>query len=156
LDREKDNAYYLMCGGVIDLIQKYIPYLSAQTNSRVVIISSIGAISPMPKSSIYASAKAAIYAYGRSLNEELKNVSVTVSLPGYVKTDIHLKSGLGHLNKKIPSWMWVTAEKVVYETEKASIKGKSSVIPGIVYKLASPILGSNLANRAWRYLSKRN
>jgi short-subunit dehydrogenase len=155
-DREKDNAYYLMCGGVIDLIQKYIPHLNAQTNSRVVIISSIGAISPMPKSSIYASAKAAIYAYGRSLNEELKNVSVTVSLPGYVKTDIHLKSGLGHLNKKIPSWMWVTAEKVVYETEKASIKGKSSVIPGIVYKLASPILGSNLANRAWRYLSKRN
>ena len=155
-DREKDNAYYLMCGGVIDLIQKYIPHLSAQKNSRVVIISSIGAISPMPKSSIYASAKAAIYAYGRSLNEELKNVSVTVSLPGYVKTDIHLKSGLDHLNKKIPSWMWVTAEKVVYETEKASINGKSSVIPGIVYKLASPILGSNLANRAWRSLSKRN
>ena len=155
-DREKDNAYYLMCGGVIDLIQKYIPHLSAQTNSRVVIISSIGAISPMPKSSIYASAKAAIYAYGRSLNEELKNVSVTVSLPGYVKTDIHLKSGLDHLNKKIPSWMWVTAEKVVYETEKASIKGKSSVIPGIVYKLASPILGSNLANRVWRSLSRRN
>ena len=155
-DREKVNAYYLMCGGVIDLIQKYIPHLSAQTNSRVVIISSIGAISPMPKSSIYASAKAAIYAYGRSLNEELKNVSVTVSLPGYVKTDIHLKSGLDHLNKKIPSWMWVTAEKVVYETEKASIKGKSSVIPGIVYKLASPILGSNLANRVWRSLSRRN
>ena len=155
-EREKNDAYYLMCGGVIDLIQKYIPHLSAQTNSRVVIISSIGAISPMPKSSIYASAKAAIYAYGRSLNEELKNVSVTVSLPGYVKTDIHLKSGLDHLHKKIPSWMWVTAEKVVYETEKASIKGKSSVIPGIVYKLASPILGSNLANRTWRYLSRRD
>ena len=155
-DREKVNAYYLMCGGVIDLIQKYIPHLSAQTNSRVVIISSIGAISPMPKSSIYASAKAAIYAYGRSLNEELKNVSVTVSLPGYVKTDIHLKSGLDHLNKKIPSWMWVTVEKVVYETEKASLKSKSAVIPGIVYKLASPILGSNLANRVWRSLSRRN
>ena len=155
-NREKENAYYLMCGGVIDLIQKYIPHLSAQKNSRVVIISSIGAISPMPKSSIYASAKAAIYAYGRSLNEELKNVSVTVSLPGYVKTDIHLKSGLDHLNKKIPSWMWVTVEKVVYETEKASLKGKSAVIPGIVYKLASPILGSNLANRVWRSLSRRN
>ena len=155
-NREKDNAYYLMCGGVIDLIQKYIPHLSAQTNSRVVIISSIGAISPMPKSSVYASAKAAIYAYGRSLNEELKNVSVTVSLPGYVKTDIHLKSGLDHLNKKIPSWMWVTVEKVVYETEEASLKGKSAVIPGIVYKLASPILGSNLANRVWRSLSRRN
>ena len=154
--RDIQDATYLMFGGVINLIEHFLPKMKEKDFGRVVIISSIGALIPMPKSSIYASAKAAIYAYGRSLNEELKNVSVTVSLPGYVKTDIHLKSGLGHLNKKIPSWMWVTAEKVVYETEKASIKGKSSVIPGIVYKLASPILGSNLANRAWRYLSKRN
>ncbi len=69
-DQEKSDAYYLMCGGVIDLIQKFIPKLSAQNNSRVVIISSIGAVTPMPQSSIYSSAKAAIYAYGRSLNAE--------------------------------------------------------------------------------------
>jgi short-subunit dehydrogenase len=155
-DKRKDNAYYLMCGGVIDLIQIYIPHLSSQKNSRVVIISSIGAITPMPKSSIYASAKAAIYAYGRSLNEELKNVSVTVSLPGYVKTDIHRKSGLDHLHEKIPSWMWVTADNVVYETEEASLKGKSSVIPGRIYKIARPILGSKFANRVWTSLTKKN
>ena len=155
-NREKDNSYYLMCGGVIDLIQKYIPHLSDQTNSRVVIISSIGAISPMPKSSIYASAKAAIYAYGRSLNEELKNVIVTVSLPGYVKTDIHQKSGLDHLHKKIPSWMWIDAEKVVEETEKASLKRKSTVIPGKVYKLVRPFLGMSLATSLWNKITKRN
>ena len=39
---------------------------------------------------------------GRSLNEELDNtnVSVTVSLPGYVRTNIHKRSGLRTLNKK--------------------------------------------------------
>ena len=32
--------------------------------------------------------------YGRSLNEELrKNVSVTVSLPGYVRTNAHRRAG---------------------------------------------------------------
>ena len=50
----------------------------------------------------------------------------------------------------------IVAEKETAETEKASLKGNSAVIPGIVYKLASPILGSNLANRAWRSLSRRN
>nr|MDA7555007.1 SDR family NAD(P)-dependent oxidoreductase [Gammaproteobacteria bacterium] len=128
-DQEKSNAYYLMCGGVIDLIQKFIPKLSAQNNSRVVIISSIGAVTPMPKSSIYSSAKAAIYAYGRSLNAELKNITVTVSLPGYVRTDIHKKAGLNHLERKIPSWMWIDVNKVVMETERASLKGDSYVIP---------------------------
>jgi short-subunit dehydrogenase len=155
-DQEKSDAYYLMCGGVIDLIQKFIPKLSAQNNSRVVIISSIGAVTPMPKSSIYSSAKAAIYAYGRSLNAELKNITVTVSLPGYVKTDIHKKAGLNHLEKKIPSWMWIDVSKVVMETERASLKGDSYVIPGIIYKLARPFLGSNVANKIWRFLSKRN
>ena len=155
-DQEKADTYYLMCGGVIDLIQKFIPKLSAQNNSRIVIISSIGAVTPMPKSSIYSSAKAAIYAYGRSLNAELKNITVTVSLPGYLKTDIHKKAGLNHLEKKIPSWMWVDVNKVVLETERASLNGNSSVIPGFIYKLARPFLGSNTANKIWRFLSRRN
>ena len=56
----------------------------------------------MPKSSIYASAKSAIYSYGQSLAKELsnKNISVTVSLPGYVRTDAHARAGLDHLKVK--------------------------------------------------------
>jgi Short-chain dehydrogenases of various substrate specificities len=77
-------------------------------------------------------------------------------LPGYVKTDIHKKAGLNHLEKKIPSWMWVDVNKVVRETERASLKGNSSVIPGFIYKLARPFLGSNTANKIWRFLSRRN
>jgi hypothetical protein len=52
--------------------------------------------------------------------------------------------------------MWVTADNVVYETEEASLKGKSSVIPGRIYKIARPILGSKFANRVWTSLTKKN
>ena len=52
--------------------------------------------------------------------------------------------------------MWVDVNKVVRETERASLKGNSSVIPGFIYKLARPFLGSNTANKIWRFLSKRN
>ena len=37
---------------------------------------------------------------------------VTVSLPGYVKTEAHKEAGLEHLNKST-SWMWVDAKRVV-------------------------------------------
>ena len=155
---QRDDLYYLLCGGVIDLIEGLLPRLREKDTSRIVIISSIGAVTPMPKSSLYASAKSGIYAYGRSIGEELANekISVTISLPGYVKTNAHKRAGLDHLEKKIPFWMWVSAEKVVRMTEKASLAGKSTVIPGLAYKLVKPFLGLDITSKLWKILNKRN
>ena len=155
---QKEDAYYLMCGGVIDLIEGFVPKMIKKGSGRIVIISSIGAITAMPKSSIYASAKAGIYIYGKSISAELENkgISVTVSLPGYVETEAHKKAGLDHLKSKVPSWMWVSADNVVKQTEKASKKGKSEVIPGIVYKLTKPFLKFRAAINVWRLITKKN
>ena len=155
---EKEDAYYLMCGGVIDLIEGYVPEMIKKGSGRIVIISSIGATTAMPKSSLYSSIKAGIHAYGRSISSELKNenISVTVSLPGYVRTNAHKRVGLNHLEKKVPNWMWVNPEQVVKETEKASLRGKSEIIPGSIYKLVRPFLNFKPAMRAWRNLTKRS
>ena len=157
-ESQKEDAYYLMCGGVIDLIEGFVPKMIKKGGGRIVIISSIGAITAMPKSSIYASAKAGIYAYGKSISAELKNkgISVTVSLPGYVETEAHKKAGLDHLKSKVPSWMWISANNVVNQTEKASKKGKSEVIPGIVYKLTKPFLKFSAAISVWKFITKKN
>ena len=155
---EKEYYYYLMCGGVIDLIEGFIPRMLHKKNGRIVIISSIGAKVSMPKSSLYSSIKAGIYAYGKSISTELKNqnISVTVSLPGYVKTEAHERAGLDHLLKKVPNWMWVTPEQVVMETEKASLKGKLEIIPGKVYKIVKPFLNLKIAVNIWKMITKRN
>ena len=155
---EKEYYYYLMCGGVIDLIEGFIPKMLHKKTGRIVIISSIGAKVSMPKSSLYSSIKAGIYAYGKSISTELKNqnISVTVSLPGYVKTEAHERAGLDHLLKKVPKWMWVTPEQVVMETEKASLKGKLEIIPGKVYKIVKPFLNLKIAVSIWKMITKRN
>ena len=157
-ESQKEDAYYLMCGGIIDLIEGFAPKMIKKGTGRIVIISSIGAITAMPKSSIYSSAKAGIYMYGKSISAELENkgISVTVSLPGYVETEAHKKAGLDHLKSKVPSWMWISANNVVNQTEKASKKGKSEVIPGIVYKLTKPFLKFNAAINVWRLITKKN
>ena len=155
---EKEYYYYLMCGGVIDLIEGFIPKMINKGNGRIIIISSIGAKAPMPKSSLYSSIKAGIYAYGKSISTELKNknISVTVSLPGYVRTQAHERVGLDHLIKKVPSWMWVNPEQVVLETEVASLKGKSEIVPGRVYKAVEPFLNLKIATKIWKMITKRN
>ncbi|MDC1241889.1 SDR family NAD(P)-dependent oxidoreductase [Gammaproteobacteria bacterium] len=155
--RDIQDATYLMFGGVIGLIEYFLPKMKEKNSGRVVIISSIGALIPMPKSSIYAAIKSGIYAYGRSLNEELENtnVSVTVSLPGYVRTNIHQRSGLEHLTRKIPNWMWVSADKVVTETEKASIMGKSRIIPGFLYRITSIFFNLKITKIIWKTLNAR-
>ena len=155
---EREYFYYLMCGGVIDLIEGFIPKMLDKRNGRIVIISSIGAKASMPKSSLYSSIKAGIYAYGKSISTELKNknISVTVSLPGYVRTQAHERAGLDHLIKKVPGWMWINPEQVVLETEVASLKGKSEVIPGKIYKIVKPFLSLKIATKIWRIITKRN
>ena len=155
---EREYFYYLMCGGVIDLIEGFIPKMLDKRNGRIVIISSIGAKASMPKSSLYSSIKAGIYAYGKSISTELKNknISVTVSLPGYVRTQAHERVGLDHLIKKVPRWMWVNPEQVVLETEVASLKGKSEIVPGKVYKTVKPFLNLKIATKIWKMITKRN
>ena len=155
---EKDEAYYLMCGGVIDLIEGFAPKMIEKGSGRIVIISSIGAITAMPKSSIYSSIKSGIYAYGKSISSELKHkgINVTVSLPGYVRTSAHRRAGLNHLETKIPKWMWISPETVVKETEKASRNGKTEIIPGIIYRITKPFLKFQSAVNIWRSITKRN
>jgi len=46
--------------------------MTEKNSGRIVIISSIGATTAMPKSSLYSSIKSGVYAYGRSISTELQ------------------------------------------------------------------------------------
>ena len=52
--------------------------------------------------------------------------------------------------------MWVKAEQVVKETEKASLNKKIEVVPGNVYKITRPFLKFDSAINIWKSLTKRN
>lgn len=153
----RDRLYYLLCGGVIDLLEAMLPSMIARGHGRAVVVSSIAALTPMRKSSLYASAKAGVARYVDSLAEELIDspVALTVSLPGYVRTAAHERAGLGHLQTQIPGWMWLTADEMVQETERASLQGKAAIVPGRVYRWVRPFLGSQIANTVWQQLSGR-
>ena len=72
---EREYFYYLMCGGVIDLIEGFIPKMIDKGNGRIIIISSIGAKAPMPKSSLYSSIK---QVYMHTVNRYQQNLKIII------------------------------------------------------------------------------
>ncbi len=155
-DREK--LHYLLCGGVIDLAEAFLPIMESNREGRFVIISSIAAYVPMPKSAVYAAAKSSVSAYGRSAHLETKkfNVCVTTAHLGYVRTDIHTQAGLDHLEKKVPRILWSEPGFIVKAAEKASKAGKMEIIPGIIYRVSLPFLSSQFVKKIWQLLVSRN
>jgi short-subunit dehydrogenase len=112
----------------------------------------------MPRSAVYASAKAAITSYARSIHRELRGdgVRVVAVNPGYVRTNLHRAAGLDHLALVVPSWLWLEPEAVVRSAIRALARGRDSVTPGFVYRVSRPFLASDLAQNVWRRLVRRS
>lgn len=157
-DRDRlDSLTYLMATGVVRLCEIVVPRMVERGSGDVVVVSSIAAFTPMRKAGPYAAAKSYATAYARSLSLEVadKGVRVTAVCPGYVRTNLHERAGLGHLTRSVPGWLWMPASDVVRSAERALARGRSVVVPGRIYRLASPFLASATAQRVWRRLTRR-
>lgn len=73
----------------IQLIRSLLPALK-ETQGRILIIASLGGLTPLPYQSVYAGTKAFMINFGLSLREELKheNIQVGVFAPGGIKTEM--------------------------------------------------------------------
>ena len=149
---------YLMTAGVVRLCEALVPGMLARGRGDVVVVSSIASFTPMRKAAPYAASKSFATAYAQSLSLEVrtKGVRVVAMCPGYVRTDLHRRAGLGHLSSKVPGWMWLDPDDIVEATEKALTRGKVVVVPGTAYKVVRPFLSSRVAQGVWRRLTRRD
>ena len=147
----------LLATGVVELCEAIVPQMMQRKTGDVVIVSSIAAFTPMPKSGLYAAAKSYVMSYGRSLNLEVRGsgVRVCVVCPGYVRTDLHQQAGLTHLRARVPKWLWINSDDVVRAALSGLGNNKSVVVPGAIYRLARPFLGSWVAQTIWRRTTSR-
>jgi len=158
-DRDQlDELAYLMSAGIVRLSELVVPRMVERGSGDVVIVSSIATFTPMRKAGPYAAAKTYATSYARSLALEVRGrgVRVVAVCPGYVRTDLHRRAGLDHLSKSVPGWMWLTPVDVVRATTRALRRGKTVVVPGLVYRIALPFLASSTAQRLWRRITRRS
>jgi uncharacterized protein len=152
-----DALMMLLTGGVIRLVEAVAPAMRTRGRGRIVVVSSIAALIPMPKSAVYAAAKASVTSYAKSIHHELRGagVEVVVVNPGYVRTGLHRASGLEHLERRIPRWLWIDPIHVVRSADRGLARKRASVVPGRIYRLARPFLGQRAAQRLWSKIARR-
>lgn len=90
-DTKKENIENIVntnLTAVISLCSKIIPYLKKSGGGKIVNISSVGGIIPLPFQACYSATKAGVEVFSRALAGEVKqdNIKVTAILPGDTKT----------------------------------------------------------------------
>ena len=154
---EAGRIVELLATGVMHTAERIVPQMIAAGRGQVVIISSIAAFTPMRKSAIYAASKSFVTAYARSLQLEVRSKGVTVLAvcPGYVRTELHERAGLGHLSTTVPGFLWLEPGAVVDESMRAAARGRAVLVPGIVYRLTRPFLNLRALQKVWHRLTRR-
>jgi short-subunit dehydrogenase len=83
--------------GLTGLATRYAKYfVDNQIAGRLMLVSSMGAFSPMPYQAVYGATKAYVMSLGLAMREELRGTGVTVTVfcPGGITTEMSEYSGL--------------------------------------------------------------
>lgn len=154
---EADRIVMLLATGVMRSCELIVPAMLARGGGDVIVVSSIAAFTPMRKSAIYAASKSFATSYVRSLDLEVRagGVRMLAVCPGYVRTELHERAGLGHLRVSVPKFMWLEPDEVVEVSMRALHRDRSVLIPGVVYRITRPFLGLSMVQKVWRRLTRR-
>ncbi len=127
----------------IQLIRSLLPTLK-HNEGRILIIASLGGLTPLPYQSVYAGTKAFMINFGLSLREELKheNIKVSVFAPGGIKTEMTDIPAMKSLEKDL-----APVENIAAAAIKAYDKMPALSVPGAQNKLIAGV--SKLAPRGF-------
>lgn len=125
--------------GVLNTIKACLPVFREQKKGRIIAISSVAAVAPIPFQGFYSASKSAIILLMQSLSMEMKpyNVKCTCILPGDVKTDFTASRKYTEASQS-PSSEYTEAMKVAVQTmEKDEQNG---MMPIVIAKAIAKVL----------------
>jgi short-subunit dehydrogenase len=121
----------LNVNAVVHLAKRIVPTMVARRTGRILITSSISALTPTPYETVYGPSKAFGYSFAESLREELRGSGVTVTalLPGATDSDFHQNAGMDNETFGDNSWKNDKTE-VAKQGVAALLAGKHDVVGG--------------------------
>lgn len=125
--------------GVLNTIKACLPIFREQNHGKIIAISSVAAVAPIPFQGFYSASKSAIMLLMQSLSMEVKpyNIKCTCILPGDVKTDFTSSRKYTEAST-LPSSEYTNAMKAAVQTmEKDEQNG---MMPIVIAKAIAKVL----------------
>ena len=141
-DPEKLRAMMMLhCVTPLLLCREFIPSMTAAGKGYILNISSITAWMDWPAIGMYGNTKRFVKGYSRSLRIECRGtgVSVTTAIFGAVDTKLF---GFSEKARKamLATGIMIPPEVAVKKAQEAMLQGRRRVFPGILNKIAVPVL----------------
>ena len=137
----------------VQLIRGLLPNLK-ENQGRILIIASLGGMTPLPYQSVYAGTKAFMINFGLSLREELKHdgVNVSVFAPGGIRTEMTDIPAMKGLEKELAPVETIAAAAIkAYDKMPAlSVPGTKNKLVAAVSKIASRRFMASQAEKIYR------
>jgi hypothetical protein len=137
------------------LAQAAVQAMVSRGRGAIINVSSISSWLTSPGNVNYSATKAWQRVFAECLSLELagKGVYVQALCPGYTHTEFHQRGGMD--KKRVPSWWWMDADRVVAVSLRALRRHRPVVVvPGIGYRLA--VLALRFLPRwLWRFVISR-
>lgn len=140
------------------LTRAALPSMVERGAGAVVNVASLAGFAVTPKSAMYASTKAWMISFSRSLALELrpKGVRVQALCPGFTHTGFHGTPELAELKRTgIPKFLWGRADKVVAASLGALRGRKVVVIPGWKNKIMARLSRTAIGRLAVRLSDRK-
>lgn len=123
------------------LTRAVLPAMVARGRGTVIVVASVASWAPTPGNVNYNATKAYQRMYCEALATELAGSGVVVQAlcPGFTYTEFHDRLGGGR--KGIPTWAWLSADRVVDTSlAQAAARGPVVCVPGKRFKLIVALL----------------
>ena len=140
---------------LVHLTKLFVRPMIERRFGRILQVSSIGAYQPSPTYATYSAAKAFVLSFGQAIHDELRGTGVTCTVvsPGVTATEFLTVAG--QQPTPYQRWTMMSSPAVARAGVNAMLRGKASVVPGLVNALGAFSMSRLLPRRAATRLAGR-
>lgn len=122
----------------VDLILLFADYFRDKGAGSILVVTSLGALVPMPYQNVYSATKHALHSFCEALQMELRSTLVHISIlaPGGINTPMFEESGLLKHNNNKPPFHHLTPHRAARLAIDGLKKHRRLILPGFINKVA--------------------
>ena len=147
-EKHRDFIQVLMTS-LTELCYRYVPGMQQRKRGYIVNVASLAGIMPGSAGhTMYGASKAFVIRFSQSLalENEAKGVNVCAVCPGFTYSEFHDVTQSRDVVSKMPSYLWMTSEKVAEEGVDAVMRGDVVHVNGRVNKILA-FIGKHLPDK---------